>query len=215
MKKNGQYFRRMHLLLRRNFLSTIREGKKNSAEKFSPWLFFRKTISKHFSLFLYFLICLLSFIAFCDEYPWEANLLFIVFCVSGWMCTAPWEKKTIASSLIFLSVLDYHFSVHYGRVFYEIGSQALVALHITDGDEITAYLRGLFPSEVIFYILLVLSLIVFLCVKTLNGICKGLYGRVLPYAIFLFGFYHIIILPYKDFAADWKEKGSILRKREI
>ena len=205
----------MLLLLKRNFLSMLREGKKNGAEKFSPWLFFRETVSKHFSLFLYFLICLLTFIAFCDEYPRGANLLFIVFCVSGWMCTVPWEKKTIASSLILLTVLDYHFSVHYGRVFYEIGSQALVALHITDGDEITAYLRGLFPSEVIFYIFLILSLIIFLCTKTPNRLCKGIYGRVLPYAIFLFGFYHIIILPYKEFAADWKERGAILRKREI
>jgi len=213
MKAMCNSFRRPRLIFKRLFSDLMREGREPGSDKFSLPLFFRKTVRKHFSLLLYFLICLVAFICFCGEYSFGANLLFIVFCVGCWTCTAPWERRIAASSLVLLTILDNHFNLHYRKVFHEIGNQALVALQITDRDEVISYLRGLFTSEVILYAVLLAALASLFFVRMPERICRSRYARIIPLAIFIFGISYNIILPYKGFVTEWREKGALLQKR--
>ena len=138
MERVFHSFRRMFLNTVSFLASLLEEGRASGSGKFSIWRFCRSMVRKHSSFLLYALICILAFIIFNGEYSFGAGLLFLVFCISGWVCTAPWEKRLAASSLVLLTILDYHFSMHYRRVFHEIGNQALVALQITDKDEVAA-----------------------------------------------------------------------------
>ena len=213
MERVFHSFRRMFLNTVSFLASLLEEGRATGSGRFSFWRFCRSMVRKHSSFLLYALICILAFIIFNGEYSFGAGLLFLVFCISGWVCTAPWEKRLAASSLVLLTILDYHFSMHYRRVFHEIGNQALVALQITDKDEVAAYLRGLYSSEVILYVVLLLCLALLFFIKSPGRLCKSRYGRILPISIFLFAVCYDLVLPYKDYITDWKEKGKILQER--
>ena len=213
MGLNNKYVQPIRVKLKSFIASIVKNGFENGSDKFSTGLFLRKMFQQHFALFLYFLICFFSFIDFVCEYSFGAVLLFLIFCISVWLCTSAWERRFAAFSLVLLTILDYHFAQHYNRVLHEVGNQALVALHITDPDEITTYLRTFLPSEVILYAVLILALILLFFVKIPERLFKSGFGRILPLALFLFGFWYNVVLPYNDFLTDWREKGMLLQER--
>ena len=98
-------------------------------------------------------LVLLSFILLrrCVNLPMTLLLLLsgaaaVLWC--GWRSGIPY--------LILLGAVtsfERHFITHYGDSFYQIGTQALVTLHITDRDEIIAYLALLKAEEFLLVLL--------------------------------------------------------------
>ncbi len=111
--------------------------------------------------------------------------------------------------------VERHFILHYGDGFREIGTQALLTMHITDSDEILSYLSMLKIVEFFHPIIFLTVLVVVLHWKS-----EPLAGRLRKSAIlFSFSFFLAMLFficwrPVCDYLKDWKNLKAFLVRRE-
>lgn len=128
--------------------------------------------------------------------------------------------------LILLGVFtcfEWHFILHYGVSFSEIGTQALITLHITEPEEIKAYLK---MFKLIEYIILLLFALVCVCeivmksdpVKNLFPFLKKQYVRNIIFCLGMVLFTVAVCLeicpPVVEHIANWGSQKNFYNKRE-
>lgn len=143
---------------------------------------------------------------------------------AGILLIGDFKKRIIYLILLALfSCFERHFILQYSASFREIGHQALITLHITDPDEIKAYLKIFKRAEYIlpWFFIAGIFLEYFSRSRPLCTLWQKLslrscrYGAVAAIVLAAAAIvFQEFCLPVSEYWKNWSEQGELYRKRE-